>query len=76
MTNTTQRPCTHSLRFWALVGARYQRMRCGPAAHAAGGQAGAEAGRDYNTTWIPEMLLRDVYLRPFHAAREPAWPAT
>src|SRR5262249_47419419 len=27
-------------------------------------------GRDYNTTWIPEVLLRNVYLRPFQAARE------
>ena len=28
----------------------------------------AEAGKDYNTTWIPEVLLRDVYLPPFEAA--------
>jgi beta-glucosidase len=28
----------------------------------------AEGGRDYNTTNVPEGLLRDVYLRPFHAA--------
>ncbi len=34
------------------------------------GYGAAEGGRDYNTTWIPEMLLRDVYLPPFHAARE------
>jgi beta-glucosidase len=27
-----------------------------------------EAGRDYNSVWLPELLLRDVYLRPFHAA--------
>lgn len=27
-----------------------------------------EAGKDYNTTWIPEALLRDVYLPPFKAA--------
>jgi beta-glucosidase len=33
------------------------------------GYGAAEGGRDYNTTWIPEELLRDVYLRPFHAAR-------
>ena len=26
-----------------------------------------EAGRDYNSAWLPEMQLRDVYLRPFHA---------
>ena len=34
------------------------------------GYGAAEGGRDYNTTWIPEVLLRNVYLRPFHAARE------
>ena len=34
------------------------------------GYGAAEAGRDYNTTWIPENLLRDVYLEPFQAARE------
>jgi beta-glucosidase len=28
----------------------------------------AEGGRDYNTTEVPEGLLRDVYLKPFHAA--------
>ena len=30
----------------------------------------AEAGRDYNTTYIPEPLLRNVALKPFHAAKE------
>ncbi len=30
----------------------------------------AEAGRDYNTTWIPEPLLRNAVLKPFHAAKE------
>lgn len=34
------------------------------------GYGAAEAGRDYNTTWIPEVLLRNVYLRPFQAARQ------
>jgi len=34
------------------------------------GYGAAEAGREYNSTWIPEILLRDVYLRPFHAARD------
>lgn len=29
----------------------------------------AEGGRDYNTTSVPEGLLRDVYLPPFHAAQ-------
>lgn len=28
----------------------------------------AEGGRDYNTANVPEGLLRDVYLPPFHAA--------
>ena len=32
------------------------------------GYGAAEAGRDYNTTEIPERLLRQVYLAPFHAA--------
>jgi beta-glucosidase len=30
------------------------------------GYGAAEGGRDYNTTWIPEGLLRDVYLPSFH----------
>ena len=34
------------------------------------GYGATEGGRDYNTTWIPENLLRDVYLAPFQAARE------
>ncbi len=29
----------------------------------------SEAGRDYNTTYIPETLLRNVHLRPFEAAK-------
>lgn len=33
------------------------------------GYGAAEAGRDYNTTWIPEPLLHDVYLAPFFAAK-------
>lgn len=33
------------------------------------GYGAAEAGRDYNSAWIPEILLREVYLPPFHAAR-------
>jgi beta-glucosidase len=32
------------------------------------GYGAAEGGRDYNSAWIPEVLLRDVYLRPFRAA--------
>jgi beta-glucosidase len=30
----------------------------------------AEAGKEYNTTWVPEPLLRDVYLPPFRACAE------
>lgn len=32
------------------------------------GYGAAEAGRDYNSTFIPESQLREVYLPPFHAA--------
>jgi len=32
------------------------------------GYGAAEGGRDYNSAWIPEGLLRDVYLPPFRAA--------
>lgn len=28
----------------------------------------SESGKDYNTTWVPELLLREVYLPPFEAA--------
>ncbi len=34
------------------------------------GYGAAEGGRDYNTAWIPERLLRNVYLKPFQAAVE------
>lgn len=34
------------------------------------GYGAVEAGREYNSTWIPEVLLRQVYLPPFHAAME------
>ncbi|HVU25465.1 MAG TPA: glycoside hydrolase family 3 N-terminal domain-containing protein [Opitutus sp.] len=34
------------------------------------GYGAAQGGRDYNTTDIPEITLRDVYLPPFHAAVE------
>ena len=34
------------------------------------GYGAAEAGRDYNSAWIPEILLREVYLPPFQAARD------
>lgn len=32
------------------------------------GYGASESGRDYNTTNIPENELRNVYLKPFHAA--------
>ena len=31
------------------------------------GYGAAEAGKDYNTTYLPEQLLREVYLVPFRA---------
>lgn len=31
------------------------------------GYGAAEGGRDYNTTWIHDVLLRNVYLPPFRA---------
>ncbi len=32
------------------------------------GYGATESGKDYNTTWIPEVQLRDVYLPPFKMA--------
>ena len=32
------------------------------------GYGAAEGGRDYDAAYIPEGLMRNVYLRPFHAA--------
>lgn len=32
------------------------------------GYGATESGKDYNTTWIPELQLREVYLPPFQAA--------
>lgn len=34
------------------------------------GYGAAEGGRDYNTTWIPEVQLRNTYLPPFQKAVE------
>ena len=34
------------------------------------GYGAAESGKDYNTTWIPEVLLRDIYLPPFKACAD------
>ena len=38
------------------------------------GYGAAEGGRDYNSAWIPEGLLRDVYLPPFRAALDAGAP--
>ena len=32
------------------------------------GYGASEGGRDYNTTWIPEVQLRETYLPPFKAS--------
>ena len=34
------------------------------------GYGATESGKDYNTTWIPEPLLRDLHLPPFKACVE------
>ena len=34
------------------------------------GYGAAEGGRDYDAAYIPEVLFRNVYLVPFHAAEE------
>lgn len=34
------------------------------------GYGASESGKDYNTTWIPETQLRDVYLPSFKAAAD------
>ena len=34
------------------------------------GYGASESGKEYNTTWVPEGLLRDVYLPPFRACVE------
>jgi beta-glucosidase len=34
------------------------------------GYGAAEGGRDYDSSYIPEVLLRNVYLEPFHAAEQ------
>ncbi|NDV46805.1 beta-glucosidase BglX [Paludibacter sp. 221] len=34
------------------------------------GYGASESGKDYNTTWIPELQLRELYLPPFIAAAE------
>ncbi len=47
----------------------YQPLLAACVKHFAGYSA-SEGGRDYNTTWIPETQLRDIYLPPFKAAVE------
>ena len=32
------------------------------------GYGAAEGGRDYDSSYVPEVLLRNLYLPPFHAA--------
>jgi beta-glucosidase len=64
----------------ASMGAAMVRGFQGPALGARGhvaacakhfaGYGAAEAGREYNTTSIPEQLLREVYLAPFKACVE------
>jgi beta-glucosidase len=34
------------------------------------GYGAAEGGRDYDSSYIPEELFRNVYLEPFHAAQQ------
>ena len=40
------------------------------------GYGAAEGGRDYNSTNIPPLLMRNVYLRPFQSAVQEAKAAT
>lgn len=63
-------------RFGAAVVRGYQGPRPGAEGSVAAcakhyvGYGAAEAGKEYNTTWIPERLLRDAYLPPFRACVE------
>lgn len=34
------------------------------------GYGAADGGRDYDSSYIPEVLMRNVYLQPFHAAEQ------
>ena len=34
------------------------------------GYGAAEGGRDYDSSYVPEVLMRNVYLVPFHAAEQ------
>lgn len=63
-------------RFGAAVVRGFQGPRAGAEGSVAAcakhylGYGAAEAGKEYNTTWIPEGLLRDAYLPPFRACVE------
>lgn len=46
----------------------YQKEGMGACVKHYAGYSATEGGRDYNTTWIPEVQLRDIYLPPFKAA--------
>ena len=53
----------------------FQGLSLGPASVLAcvkhfAGYGAAEGGRDYDSSYIPEELLRNVYLPPFHAAAQ------
>ena len=50
-----------------MVNGKMQKCLAACVKHFAGYSA-SEGGRDYNTTWIPETRLRDIYLPPFKAA--------
>ena len=50
-----------------MVNGKMQKCLAACVKHFAGYSA-SEGGRDYNTTWIPEPQLRDIYLPPFKAA--------
>ena len=54
--------------FSAAVVKGYQSHRMAACVKHFAGYSVSEGGRDYNTTWIPEVQLRDVYLPPFKAA--------
>jgi beta-glucosidase len=63
-------------RFGAAVVRGYQGPRPGAEGSVAAcakhyvAYGAAEAGKEYNTTWVPERLLRDLYLPPFRACVE------
>ena len=53
----------------------FQGAQLGPASVLAcvkhfAGYGAADGGRDYDSSYVPEELMQNVYLRPFHAAEE------